>query len=98
MNKTAIGICGLFKRDTIEDIEIGFALLPQLEGHGYAFESASVILAQAQDQHKLTRVTAVCKPDNLPSIKLLEKLGFKTTASMRPGPDGEALKYFFMAF
>ena len=37
---TAIGLCGLIKRDTLDDIDIGFAFLPEYNGFGYAFEAA----------------------------------------------------------
>ncbi len=38
--RTPIGICGFVKRDTLPDVDIGFAFLPQFGGKGYAVESA----------------------------------------------------------
>jgi hypothetical protein len=35
----SIGTCGLIKRDELEDVDIGFAFLPQYRGRGFAFES-----------------------------------------------------------
>lgn len=43
-DETPIGICGLLKRETLNDIDIGFAFLPQYTGKGYAFEAASATL------------------------------------------------------
>src|SRR4051812_9652402 len=40
-----IGICGLIKRDALEDVDIGFAFLPRFRGKGYAFESAAAVMA-----------------------------------------------------
>lgn len=71
-----IGICGLLKRDALDDADLGFAFLPSFRAQGYAFESAEATLAHAQAAWGLTRVLAVTSPDNVASIGLLEKLGF----------------------
>ena len=39
-----VGMCGLIKRDTLEDVDIGFAFLPDFEGQGLAHEAASATL------------------------------------------------------
>src|SRR5678815_4161900 len=39
-----IGMCGLIKRDTLEDIDIGFAFLPRFWGKGYAHEAAAATM------------------------------------------------------
>ena len=92
-----IGICGLVKRESLQDFDIGFALLPQFEGNGYAFESASAILQLAKDEFKLQRIAAICTPDNHSSIMLLEKLGFRLDLSSFPDPNGKPLKLFTVA-
>jgi RimJ/RimL family protein N-acetyltransferase len=74
--RTPIGICGLLKRDALEDVDIGFAFLPGYWGRGYAHESASAVLAYATQTLGLRRVLAITSPDNDRSIKLLAKLGF----------------------
>ena len=71
-----IGICGLLKREFLEDVDIGFALLPEFWSKGYAFEAASAVLAHARAQG-FTRVLAITSQDNVPSIGLLAKLGFR---------------------
>ena len=55
---------------------MGFAFLPAYWGRGYAYESASAVLARGRDTHGLTRVLAITSPDNVASIGLLGKLGF----------------------
>ena len=72
-----IGICGLIKRDSLEDVDIGFAFLPEFRTNGYAFESASAVLEHGKTVLGLKRVVAITSPENEPSVKLLEKLGFK---------------------
>ena len=72
-----IGTCGLHRRDTLPDIDLGFAFLPGYEGKGYGYESASAVLTHAANDLKLTRLTAFCNPENQASIALIEKLGFQ---------------------
>ena len=94
----AIGICGLVKRESLQDFDIGFALLPKFEGNGFAFESATAILQQAKTEFKLQRLVAICSPDNISSIKLIERLGFKLDPSISIDPNGTPLKLFAVNF
>lgn len=71
-----IGICGLIKRETLKDADLGFALLPEFQGRGYVAEAAAAILNYAHSNLKLNRIAAITQPDNLACIKLLESLGF----------------------
>jgi [ribosomal protein S5]-alanine N-acetyltransferase len=73
--QTPVGICGLLKRDTLDDVDVGFAFLPEYCGRGYGFESASAVLADGRTSFGLRRIVAITDPDNVPSIRLLEKLG-----------------------
>jgi len=73
---TPVGICGLLKRDTLEDVDLGYAFLPTGRGLGYAQESCLAVLERARDVHGYTRVIAIVNPTNLGSIKVLERLGF----------------------
>jgi RimJ/RimL family protein N-acetyltransferase len=72
-----IGICGLVKRDTLPDIDIGFAFLSQYWSHGYASESAAAVLAYGEQELKLRRIVAITAPDNHASIAVLERIGLK---------------------
>ncbi len=76
-NCAKVGMCGLVKRESLDDIDIGFALLPQFEGNGYAFEASEGVMKFAKDNLNLKRIAAITVPYNTPSIKLLEKLGMK---------------------
>jgi RimJ/RimL family protein N-acetyltransferase len=71
-----IGICGLLKREALDDVDLGFAFVPESWSKGYAFESASATLAYARDTHHLKRIVAITSPENVASINLLVKLGF----------------------
>jgi RimJ/RimL family protein N-acetyltransferase len=69
-------MCGLIKRDFMEDVDIGYAFLPDFWGIGYAQEAAVAVLEQGKRDFRLKRIVAVVSPDNRSSIKLLKKLGF----------------------
>jgi len=70
-----IGICGLFRRDNLEDPDIGFGLLPDHCGKGFAYEAAAAVAEHAQNSLGLKRIIAIVSPGNEPSIGLIRKLG-----------------------
>ena len=82
-----IGLCGLLKRDQFEDVDIGYAFLPEFWSRGYAFESALAVRDYGEQTLGLTRMIAVVSPGNAGSIRLLEKLGFSRAGQtwMQPG-------------
>ena len=92
----AIGICGLFKRDILDDPDIGFAVLPDYCGHGYAGEAASAVLSHARDDLGILRLTAIVSPGNEPSIGLIEKLGLRYSGMITMPGDDEAIRLYEM--
>lgn len=93
-----IGMCGLLKRDTLPDVDVGFAFLPAHWGKGYAFESASAVLAHGRSTFGLKRIVAITSPDNVASIKVLEKIGLKFEAVIRLGGDPREVRLFAVDF
>jgi len=93
-DQVPIGICGLVKRDTFKDADIGFAFLPQYWSMGYAFESASAVLAYATNVLGLKQVLGITTPDNQRSIHVLEKIGLKFEKMVRLPKDDVELKLF----
>lgn len=91
---TPIGLCGLIKRDSLDDVDIGFAFLPQFRANGYAFESASAVLKYGIDELGLVRVVAITSPDNFDSIKLIEKLGLKFERTLNLSGDSDEVSLF----
>lgn len=89
-----IGCCGLLKRDTLPDVDIGFAYLPTYWGKGYALEAATAVLADARATLGITRVLAITHPENAASSKLLERLGLKFQGLTRLLPDAPESKLF----
>ncbi len=90
----AIGICGLFKRDNLDDPDIGFAILPVHCGKGYAFEAANIVATHAREGLGLKRMTAIVSQKNNASIGLIEKLGLTFERMLlMPGEDEEICLY-----
>jgi ribosomal-protein-alanine N-acetyltransferase len=93
-NGPAMGICGLFKRDTLQFPDIGYSLLPGFRGHGYAFEAACAVLKHARDHLALPQLKAIVSPANHRSIRLLERLGLQAEGTLRmPGDDRDVALY-----
>lgn len=78
-----IGMCGLLKREALPDVDIGFSFLPQFWSKGYAFESASAVMAHGKRVFGLERIVGLVKPGNQGSIRVLEKLGLKFEKMIR---------------
>ena len=89
-----IGICGLIKRETLEDVDVGFAFLPQFWSKGYALESASAVMTYGRKVLGLNRIVAITSPDNNASIKVLEKIGLRFEQIIRLSEDGPEVKLF----
>ncbi|MEP7170809.1 MAG: GNAT family N-acetyltransferase [Bacteroidota bacterium] len=60
--------------------EIGYALLPDYWGKGIMTEAINKIIEFGFSEMKLHSIEANVNPANLPSIKLLERTGFKREA------------------
>jgi len=89
-----IGICGLLKREVLDDVDIGFAFLPEFWGCGYGFESAKAIMIYGGDVMGLKRILAITSPDNVGSIALLEKLGMTFERLTKLSDDAPEVKLF----
>ena len=71
-----IGSCGLKKRDYLNFPDIGYVLLPEFYGLGYAFEMAQAVLKYGINQLDLSNVHAMILPKNERSTHLILKLNF----------------------
>lgn len=89
-----IGICGLIKRDSLADVDIGFAFLPKFRRQGYAYESALAVMAYGKSTLGLNRLLAITSPDNYGSARLLEKLGFNFEGKVKLSDDGAEVSLF----
>lgn len=83
--QVSIGLCGIIKRNTLPDADIGFALLPAYTGNGYALEAASAVLQYAKEILQLKKILAITLEANHRSISLLFKLGLVFEKKITPG-------------
>ena len=91
---TKIGTCGLYNREGIDGIDIGYAFLPQYERKGYAFESVSKLKEVAISDFKISHISAITDRENKASQNLLERLGFKFEKIVQLPNDNEELLLF----
>lgn len=89
-----IGLCGLIKRDSLEDVDLGYAFLPEFWGKGYAYEAAAATMDYSQEVHNLSRIVAITLPENKPSVKLMTKLGFQFEETLVLAGDDEELALY----
>lgn len=88
------GICGLLRRDWLEDADLGFAFLPRFRGMGLAHEAARGTLEHGRDALGLRRIAAIVSPENAGSIRLLKKLGMRfERMALPPGESREVCVY-----
>jgi RimJ/RimL family protein N-acetyltransferase len=92
--KAAVGICGLIQRENLPDVDIGFAFLPKYWSNGLAFESALGVLNLGRQTFGFGRIVAIVNPNNLASIKLLEKLGLKFETHIKLTQESPEVKLF----
>jgi len=87
-----LGICGLVRRDTLEDVDIGFGFLHRHWSQGYALEAARAVVQHARNLG-LPRLVAAAHPQNAASIRLIEKLGMRREGEVVviPGQPPDAL-------
>ena len=71
-----VGMCGLFKRAALPEPDLGYALLAEHEGQGYALEAARGCVTHARDVLGWSTLMAITAVDNPKSVALLAKLGF----------------------
>jgi RimJ/RimL family protein N-acetyltransferase len=89
-----IGICGLIKRDSLEDVDIGFAFLPKYRRKGFAYESASAVVEYGKRTFGLNRIVAITSPDNYGSARVLEKLGLHFERMVKLSDDSAEVSLF----
>lgn len=89
-----VGTCSLHKRDGIPGIDIGYALLPEYEGKGYATVGAIAMINLAFEHYEQDEVFAITTDDNTGSCRLLEKLGFEKGTLIRLHKDSEELRLY----
>jgi RimJ/RimL family protein N-acetyltransferase len=95
---TPAGLCGLVKRTGLDDVDIGYALLPQHWSKGYATEASLAVKEYAKNTVRLKRLIAITNPDNQGSIRVLEKIGLEFEKMIKLSEDDIELKLYAIDF
>ena len=94
LDEVKVGCCGLYDREGVEGVDIGFAFLPAFENQGYGFESANRLIQAAKNDFGLKAVSAITSKNNFASQKLIEKLNLKLVGTtILPNEIEEILLY-----
>lgn len=87
-----IGFCGLKHLDELGEVDVGYRFFPEHWGKGYATEAGRASIAFGVETLGLERIIALVLPENLGSIRVIEKLGMR--AAGRCECEGlDALRY-----
>ncbi len=93
-DQTKIGAVGIFEREGLDVLDIGFSFLEKYEGKGYAYESANRLKEVAAIDFGVKKLSAITTKDNFSSQKLIEKLGLKFQKIITiPNDDAELMYY-----
>lgn len=91
---TPIGNCGLYVRPNLPQADIGYSLITQYEGKGYAIEAAKCMKQAAINSFKLKQLYGYTSKENKASQNLLLKLGMKLNGTaVFEGETEELLRY-----
>ena len=91
---TKIGAVGIFEREDLDVLDIGFSFLEKYEGKGYAYESANKLKEVAATDFGVHKISAITTKDNFSSQKLIERLGLKFQKMVTIPEDVVELMYY----
>ncbi len=97
IDEIKVGTCGLYDREGIDGIDIGFAFLPKYENYGFAFEAANKLIKTAFEEFNISRINAITTKKNFRSQKLLLKLGLKFDKIVKLPNDNEKLLLYTLS-
>ena len=89
-----IGGVGIFEREGLDIVDIGFSVLERFEGKGLMFEAAQKVKSIGMDDFGLTKISAITVKDNFSSQKLIERLGLKFQKYVTLPNETEELMYY----
>ena len=92
-----VGTCSLHDRAGVEGMDVGYALLPEFEGKGYAFEGAKAMTELAFNTYQQTKISAITNEDNHGSRQLLEKIGFSMQGYVQLSDSSEQIRLYVLS-
>lgn len=94
LDNAKMGCCGLYDREGLDGVDIGFSFLPEYEGFGYASEASFALKEKAFTEFGVTKILAITTKENVSSQKLIEKLGLEFVKMTKILNDDEELMLF----
>jgi ribosomal-protein-alanine N-acetyltransferase len=91
-----IGICGLLRREQLDDADLGYAFLPEFRHRGYAHEAACAVLQHGFSELGQQRIAAVVNADNEASLRLLDRLGFRYQRPFEAGAERDPADLYML--
>lgn len=95
-DKVKLGFCGLYDRQGIDGFDIGYALLEEFEGNGYAYEAACKVRDLAFDEFGIDELQAITDPENKASQVILERLGLQFQHKVTLPNEKKELLYYYL--
>lgn len=95
-HKKPIGICGILQREGLNTPDLGFAIIPAMEGQGFATEASKVVIQFAREELNLSILAGITKPNNIASISVLKKLGMQFEQSIQLPEDPNTFSLYTM--
>lgn len=89
-----IGMCGLIRREGLDDIDIGYAFLPAARGQGFALEAAQAVLEYGLNALGIARIVAITDPDNTASSRLLQRIDLRFECHIRLADSGKPVALY----
>lgn len=93
----SVGICGIVKREGLTTPDLGFAIMPKYEGKGIATEASKAVIEYATESLQLSTLAGITKPENIASIRVLEKVGMKFKEMIQLPKDPNLFSLYTMA-
>lgn len=91
---TPVGICGLIRRPTLDDVDVGFAIAEVHRGKRYATEATRGSLEHGRNTLGMTRIVAITSPENHGSAAVLDHSGLRFERVVTLDADREPLHLF----
>ena len=96
-DRSTIGMCGLIRREGLEDVDIGYALVPAARGQGFAREAARSVLEYGLATLGIDRIVAITDPDNVASTRVLEAIGMRFERHIQLGEGAKRVALYAVA-
>jgi [ribosomal protein S5]-alanine N-acetyltransferase len=74
-------------------VEVGYSIFEPYRRRGYATEVVRALIEWASREHEIARFIASISPDNIPSLALVRRLGFRKVGAHWDEEDGEELEF-----